>query len=117
MGFAEGLKMLCGLPTKSICAVLVSAMAEESSLSQQIRTVERSVVFLRQEHLSLLHGLHLEILSLQKRCSGEEDTPASALPEVFLGGGFTSAPTSDSSEEIIPPQGSISIFNLSLLFL
>lgn len=57
-----------------MCAILfVSAMAEESSLPQQIGTVERSVVFLRQEHLTLLHGLHLEILSLQKRCSGEED--------------------------------------------
>lgn len=50
-------------------------MAEESNLPQQIRAVERSVVFLRQEHLTLLHGLHLEILSLQKRCSGEDDTP------------------------------------------
>uniref|UniRef100_A0A3Q3WKV1 CCDC92/74 N-terminal domain-containing protein n=1 Tax=Mola mola TaxID=94237 RepID=A0A3Q3WKV1_MOLML len=36
---------------------------------QQIGSMERSVVFLRQEHLTLLHGLHLEILSLQKRCS------------------------------------------------
>ncbi|XP_032364608.1 coiled-coil domain-containing protein 92 [Etheostoma spectabile] len=44
-------------------------MADESSLSRQIGSVERSVVFLRQEHLTLLHGLHLEILSLQKRCS------------------------------------------------
>lgn len=51
-------------------------MAEESSLPHQIRTAERSVVFLRQEHLTLLHGLHLEILSLQKRCSGEQDTTA-----------------------------------------
>lgn len=51
-------------------------MAEESSLPQQIRTVERSVVFLRQEHLTLLHGLHLEILSLQKRCSGEDNSAA-----------------------------------------
>lgn len=44
-------------------------MGDESSLSRQIGSVERSVVFLRQEHLTLLHGLHLEILSLQKRCS------------------------------------------------
>lgn len=51
-------------------------MAEESSLPHQIRTAERSVVFLRQEHLTLLHGLHLEILSLQKRCSGEQDPTA-----------------------------------------
>ncbi|XP_034404844.1 coiled-coil domain-containing protein 92 [Cyclopterus lumpus] len=44
-------------------------MGDESSLSLQIGSVERSVVFLRQEQLTLLHGLHLEILSLQKRCS------------------------------------------------
>ncbi|XP_069545877.1 coiled-coil domain-containing 92B [Brachyistius frenatus] len=44
-------------------------MGDESSLSRQIESVERSVGFLRQEHLTLLHGLHLEILSLQKRCS------------------------------------------------
>lgn len=44
-------------------------MGDESSLSRQVESVERSVVFLRQEHLTLLHGLHLEILSLQKRCS------------------------------------------------
>lgn len=40
-------------------------------MSQQIEGVERSMVFLRKEHLSMLHGLHLEILSLQKRCTGE----------------------------------------------
>ncbi|XP_068173853.1 coiled-coil domain-containing 92B [Antennarius striatus] len=44
-------------------------MGDESSLSRQVGGVERSVLFLRQEHLTLLHGLHLEILSLQKRCS------------------------------------------------
>ncbi|CAJ1065552.1 coiled-coil domain containing 92B [Xyrichtys novacula] len=44
-------------------------MGDESSLTRQIESVERSMVFLRQEHLTLLHGLHLEILSLQKRCS------------------------------------------------
>lgn len=53
-------------------------MGDESSLSQQIGSVERSVVFLRQEHLTLLHGLHLEILSLQKRCSGEGNAAAAA---------------------------------------
>lgn len=44
-------------------------MEDESGLTRQIESVDRSVVFLRQEHLTLLHGLHLEILSLQKRCS------------------------------------------------
>ncbi|TNN01886.1 hypothetical protein fugu_011268 [Takifugu bimaculatus] len=55
-------------------------MAEESSLPHQIRTAERSVVFLRQEHLTLLHGLHLEILSLQKRCS-ELTTELKTMPQ------------------------------------
>ncbi|XP_061924096.1 coiled-coil domain-containing 92B [Entelurus aequoreus] len=44
-------------------------MAEESSVGRQLESLERSVVFLRQEHLTLLHGLHREILSLQRRCS------------------------------------------------
>uniref|UniRef100_A0AAQ6IJ78 CCDC92/74 N-terminal domain-containing protein n=2 Tax=Anabas testudineus TaxID=64144 RepID=A0AAQ6IJ78_ANATE len=44
-------------------------MGEESSTGRQVESVERSMMFLRQEHLTLLHGLHLEILSLQKRCS------------------------------------------------
>nr|XP_057936769.1 coiled-coil domain-containing protein 92 [Doryrhamphus excisus]XP_057936770.1 coiled-coil domain-containing protein 92 [Doryrhamphus excisus] len=44
-------------------------MAEDSGVARQLESVERSVVFLRQEHLTLLHGLHLEILSLQRRCS------------------------------------------------
>ncbi|KAM9801387.1 coiled-coil domain-containing protein 92 [Neosynchiropus ocellatus] len=44
-------------------------MDADSSLTRQVESVERSVVFLRQEHLTLLQGLHLEILSLQKRCS------------------------------------------------
>ncbi|XP_051966601.1 coiled-coil domain-containing protein 92 [Xyrauchen texanus] len=39
------------------------------SLERKVESVERSIVFLRQEQLSLLHGLHLEILSLQKRCT------------------------------------------------
>lgn len=39
------------------------------SLEQQVESVERSIVFLRQEQLTMLHGLHLEILSLQKRCT------------------------------------------------
>jgi len=51
-------------------------MGDDRSLSQQIQSVERSMVFLRQEHLTLLHGLHLEILSLQKRCTGEGRTSA-----------------------------------------
>ncbi|XP_077422819.1 coiled-coil domain-containing protein 92 [Vanacampus margaritifer] len=44
-------------------------MGEESDMARQLESVERSVVFLRQEHLTLLHGLHMEIRSLQRRCS------------------------------------------------
>lgn len=44
-------------------------MADDSGLPQQIQRIEKGVVFLRQEHLTMLHGLHLEILSLEKRCS------------------------------------------------
>ncbi|KAM9468972.1 coiled-coil domain-containing 92B [Clarias gariepinus] len=42
---------------------------DRSALARQVESVERSIVFLRQEQLTLLHGLHLEILSLQKRCT------------------------------------------------
>uniref|UniRef100_A0A3Q4H2Y1 Coiled-coil domain containing 92Ba n=1 Tax=Neolamprologus brichardi TaxID=32507 RepID=A0A3Q4H2Y1_NEOBR len=58
-------------PSSTRCSSSNSAMGDERSLSQQIESVERSMVFLRKEHLSMLHGLHLEILSLQKRCTGE----------------------------------------------
>ncbi|XP_037123722.1 coiled-coil domain-containing protein 92 [Syngnathus acus] len=44
-------------------------MAEDSKVARQLESVERSVVFLRQEHLTLLHGLHKEILALQRRCT------------------------------------------------
>ncbi|KAG7282511.1 hypothetical protein CRUP_020226 [Coryphaenoides rupestris] len=44
-------------------------MDSECSLPGQLESVERSVVFLKQEHVTLLHGLHLELLSLQKRCT------------------------------------------------
>ncbi|XP_048121358.1 coiled-coil domain-containing protein 92 [Alosa alosa] len=42
---------------------------ESDSLARQVESVERSITFLRQEQLTLLHGLHLEILSLEKRCT------------------------------------------------
>ncbi|CAL1570384.1 unnamed protein product [Knipowitschia caucasica] len=44
-------------------------MADDSGLPQQIESVERSIVFLRQEHLTMLHGLRMELLSLHKRCT------------------------------------------------
>ncbi|XP_028856620.1 coiled-coil domain-containing protein 92 isoform X2 [Denticeps clupeoides] len=40
-----------------------------ASLAHQVEGVERGIAFLRQEQLALLRGLHLEILSLEKRCT------------------------------------------------
>ncbi|KAI1902862.1 hypothetical protein AGOR_G00020650 [Albula goreensis] len=42
---------------------------ETGPLARQLESVERNMAFLRQEHLALLRGLHLEILSLQRRCA------------------------------------------------
>ncbi|KAG7484069.1 hypothetical protein MATL_G00045200 [Megalops atlanticus] len=42
---------------------------ETGPLARQVECVERNMAFLRQEHLSLLRGLHREILSLQRRCA------------------------------------------------
>lgn len=55
------------------------------SLEQQVESVERSIVFLRQEQLTLLHGLHLEILSLQKRCTGVYEDPYTPHTKTFTG--------------------------------
>lgn len=44
---------------------------ETEAVARQVEGVERSMAFLRQEHLALLRGLHLEILSLQRRCAGQ----------------------------------------------
>ncbi|XP_051891697.1 coiled-coil domain-containing protein 92-like [Pristis pectinata] len=42
---------------------------ETSSLERQLQSVHRNIAFLKGEHMDLLHGLHMEILHLQKRCS------------------------------------------------
>ncbi|XP_061074377.1 coiled-coil domain-containing 92B, partial [Conger conger] len=42
---------------------------DTSWLALQVESVDRSVAFLRQDQLTLLEGLHLEIRSLQKRCT------------------------------------------------
>lgn len=44
---------------------------ETVSLEHQIQSVQRHIAFLKKEQMELLHGLHLEILRLQKHCSGE----------------------------------------------
>ncbi|XP_067866093.1 coiled-coil domain-containing 92B [Heterodontus francisci] len=42
---------------------------ETSSLERQLQSVQRNIAFLKGEHMDLLHGLHMEILQLQKRCT------------------------------------------------
>ncbi|XP_039612875.1 coiled-coil domain-containing protein 92 isoform X2 [Polypterus senegalus] len=42
---------------------------ETISLELQVESVERSIAFLRKEQMTLLRDLHLEVLSLQKRCA------------------------------------------------
>ncbi|KAF3705703.1 Coiled-coil domain-containing protein 92 Limkain beta-2 [Channa argus] len=37
-------------------------------LEQQVASVERGIAFLKQEHLAMLAGLHLEITHLKRRC-------------------------------------------------
>lgn len=44
---------------------------ETVSLEHQIQSVQRHIAFLKKEQMELLHDLHLEILRLQKHCSGE----------------------------------------------
>ncbi|KAM4700775.1 coiled-coil domain-containing 92B [Discoglossus pictus] len=42
---------------------------EPQSLERQLQSVQRNISFLKKEQLELLHGLHLEIIRLQKRCT------------------------------------------------
>lgn len=44
---------------------------ETQPLKQQIQSVERNIAFLKKEQLDLLRDLHLEILRLQKHCTGK----------------------------------------------
>ncbi|KAL8199253.1 UNVERIFIED_CONTAM: hypothetical protein K2H54_038719 [Gekko kuhli] len=44
---------------------------ETLSLERQIQSVQRHIAFLKKEQMSLLHDLHLEILRLQKHCTGQ----------------------------------------------
>ncbi|XP_021271548.1 coiled-coil domain-containing protein 92 [Numida meleagris] len=46
-----------------------SVAMETVSLEHQIQSVQRHIAFLKKEQMELLHGLHLEILRLQKHCS------------------------------------------------
>ncbi|XP_035199136.1 coiled-coil domain containing 92B isoform X1 [Oxyura jamaicensis] len=54
----------------SLQAWTASSVAMETvSLEHQIQSVQRHIAFLKKEQMELLHGLHLEILRLQKHCS------------------------------------------------
>lgn len=56
----------------SLQAWTVNLVAMETvSLEHQIQSVQRHIAFLKKEQMELLHDLHLEILRLQKHCSGE----------------------------------------------
>ena len=55
---------------------------ETVSLEHQIQSVQRHIAFLKKQQLELLHDLHLEILCLQKHCTGE-----SPIPRVLWGFG------------------------------
>ncbi|XP_032901531.1 coiled-coil domain containing 92B [Amblyraja radiata] len=66
---------------------------ETSSLERQLQSVQRNVAFLKGEHMELLHGLHMEILQLQKRCTeltceltekSSKHDPSAAESEVVL---------------------------------
>uniref|UniRef100_A0A8C9NCC4 CCDC92/74 N-terminal domain-containing protein n=1 Tax=Serinus canaria TaxID=9135 RepID=A0A8C9NCC4_SERCA len=56
---------------------------ETVSLEHQIQSVQRHIAFLKKEQMELLHDLHLEILRLQKHCSGELKS-AERFPETAL---------------------------------
>lgn len=58
------------LPSLQAWTVNLVAM-ETVSLEHQIQSVQRHIAFLKKEQMELLHDLHLEILRLQKHCSGE----------------------------------------------
>lgn len=56
----------------SLQAWTVNLVAMETvSLEHQIQSVQRHIAFLKKEQMELLHDLHLEILRLQKHCSGK----------------------------------------------
>ncbi|OXB79103.1 UNVERIFIED_CONTAM: hypothetical protein H355_005979 [Colinus virginianus] len=57
-------------PRRSPQAWAADSVAMETvSLEHQIQSVQRHIAFLKKEQMELLHGLHLEILRLQKHCS------------------------------------------------
>lgn len=80
---------LTNLPALFITSHLPSLQAwtanlvamETVSLEHQIQSVQRHIAFLKKEQMELLHDLHLEILRLQKHCSGERRGGSRGLRE------------------------------------
>ncbi|EGW14212.1 hypothetical protein I79_014896 [Cricetulus griseus] len=62
------------------------------SLEHQIQSVQRHISFLKKEQMALLRDLHLEILRLQKRCSGLLDAQTVPPPGVPFSGGGAASP-------------------------
>uniref|UniRef100_A0A7N8Y378 CCDC92/74 N-terminal domain-containing protein n=1 Tax=Mastacembelus armatus TaxID=205130 RepID=A0A7N8Y378_9TELE len=63
---------LAALPT-SACRFSGGSAMDAERLEQQVASVQRGIVFLKQEHLAMLTGLQLEITHLKRRCHGEFD--------------------------------------------
>lgn len=57
---------------------------DERNLEQQVASVGRGITFLKQEHLAMLTGLHLEITHLRRRCHGEPSYRCPAALHPFL---------------------------------
>lgn len=57
---------------------------DERNLEQQVASVGRGISFLKQEHLAMLTGLHLEITHLKRRCHGEPSSAPPAALHSFL---------------------------------
>lgn len=57
---------------------------DERNLEQQVASVGRGITFLKQEHLAMLTGLHLEITHLKRRCHGEPSYCAPAALHSFV---------------------------------
>lgn len=57
---------------------------DERSLERQVASVGRGITFLKQEHLAMLTGLHLEITHLKRRCHGEPPHCGAAALHSFL---------------------------------
>ena len=68
--FANQEKISRRLPA-SASRVCKDGAMNERNLEQQVASVGRGIRFLKQEHLAMLSGLHLEITHLKRRCHGE----------------------------------------------